>query len=129
MSMTTMGKKKMNRWQAALLAGVVLAGGALAVPQAASAASGTKTCGNDGYSCSTTVTAKKGHLSFRVVDAPYTKGSTSYTVKMANGSKLCSGKITFNGASKTCSTYGYKGKVTISVSKGWSSGVRILSSY
>lgn len=130
MSMTTMSKNdttkaKKSRWAALALAALVMAGGTVAVPQAASAA--TKTCGGDSYSCSTTVSAKS-KITIRVIDTSYNKKSKSYTVKTAGGTTMCSGKITVNGGSKACYLGGYKGKVKITVSKDWFTGARITTS-
>lgn len=122
MSMTT---KKKNRWAALALAALVVAGGTVAVPQAASAA--TRTCGGDAYSCSTTVQAK-GKITIRAIDTTYRTKSKSYTVKTLGGTTMCSGKITVNGGSKACYLGGYKGKVKITVSKDWSPGMRITTS-
>jgi hypothetical protein len=130
MSMTTMAKTdrtkaKKSRWAALALAALVVAGGSVAVPQAASAA--TKTCGADGYSCSTTVSAKS-KITIRAIDTSNRTKSKSYTVKTLGGTTMCSGKITVNGGSKACYLGGYKGKVKITVSKDWSAGARITTS-
>lgn len=130
MSMTTMSKTdttkaKKSRWAALALAALVLAGGTVAVPQAASAA--TKTCGVDSSICSTTVQSKY-KLSIRVVDTSYRKHTQRYTVTSAGGTKMCSGTITVNGASKACYLGGYKGKVKVTVTKPWFEGSRITTS-
>ena len=118
-------KTKKNRWAAIALAALVVAGGTLAVPQAASAA--TKTCGDDSYSCSATVQAKS-KITIRAIDTTYAKKSKSYTVKTPGGTTMCSGKITVNGGSKACYLGGYKGKVKITVAKDWFPGMRITTS-
>ncbi|MBQ3358395.1 MAG: hypothetical protein IJG47_05785 [Microbacterium sp.] len=118
-------KTKKNRWAAIALAALVVAGGTVAAPQAASAA--TKTCGGDGYSCSTTVQAKS-KITIRAIDTSYAKKSKSYTVKTLGGTTMCSGKIVVNGGGKACHLGGYKGKVKITVSKDWFPGMRITTS-
>lgn len=122
MSMKT---EKKNRWAALALAALVVAGGTVAVPQAASAA--TRTCGGDGYSCSTTVQSKS-RIDIRAIDTTYRTKSKSYTVKTLGGTTMCSGKITVNGGSKACYLGGNRGKVKITVAKGWSPGMRITTS-
>ncbi|MFS0853689.1 hypothetical protein [Microbacterium sp. 179-I 3D4 NHS] len=122
-------KTRKSRGAAVLLAGLMIAGGAVALPQAASAAETYKTCGGDGYSCSTTVTAKQTTISFKVVDTRRTPNGQKYTVKTGSGSTICSGTVTVNGGGKTCSLFGYKGKVTVSVAKGWSTGSQLKVSY
>jgi hypothetical protein len=131
MSMMTMSNKKKStksRWAAVMLAGLVVAG-SVAVPQAASAAETYKTCGGDGYSCSTTVNAKQKTISFKVVDTRRSANAQKFTVKTASGSTICSGTVTVNGSGKTCSLFGYKGKVTVTVAKSWSTGSQIKVSY
>lgn len=118
-------KTKKNRWAAIALAALVVAGGTVAVPQAASAA--TKTCGWDGYSCTMT-TSDSGSITFRAYDSWGNTYSTRYTVKTGGGRTLCSGKITVNGGSKTCSLSGHSGTVRITVSKEWSKNLRIVTS-
>jgi hypothetical protein len=131
MSMMTMSNKKKStksRWAAVMLAGLVVAG-SVAVPQAASAAESYKTCGGDGYSCSTTVDAKQRTVSFKAIDTRRSANAQKFTLKMANGSTICSGTLTVNGSGKTCSLFGYKGKVTLTVAKGWSTGMQVKVSY
>jgi hypothetical protein len=122
-------KTKKNRLAALALAALVVAGGTVAVPQAANAAVSYKTCGYDGYSCSTTVTAKQSTVSFRVMGSHMATSSQRFTMSTASGNVFCSGTITVNGAGKTCSLFGYKGKVKITVSKSWATGAQIKASF
>ena len=121
MSMSTMGKKKMNRWQAALLAGLVVAGGVVAVPQAASAATVTTTstvCTSYASSCAKTKTARHGLIVFEADEQGFRKVNRSYTVKTTGGRTLCSGTITVNsGNPRQCKTGSYRGNVKLSIRK------------
>ncbi len=118
-------KTKKNRWAAIVVAALAIAGGTVAVPQAASAA--TITCGWDGYGC-TLITSASGTVSFRAYDSWGTKYSSRYTVRTKSGSLICSGSLTVNGGWKTCSLFGYKGEVQIRVTKAWEKGMRIVTS-
>ncbi|MFJ2367737.1 hypothetical protein [Microbacterium sp. NPDC087665] len=113
-----MTKKKTSRWQALMLAGLVLAGGAVAVPNAATAApvkSSSQMCSTSVKSCSHTVRAKN-EVWFRVV-SPGASPTLSYTVKTISGRVLCRGTITPNHGNRSCWFGTYTGSVTIKTTK------------
>lgn len=122
---TAGGRTWKSRFAALALAALVVAGGAVAAPQAASAA--TRTCASDGHSCTMSTNAS-GSVSFRAIDSWGAKYGSRYTVKTAAGTPLCSGALTINGGWKTCSLFGYKGTVKITVAKSWSKNLRIITS-
>ncbi len=121
---TAGGRTWKSRFAAVALAALVVTGGAVAAPQAASAA--TRTCADDGYSC-TMSTSASGSVSFRTIDSWGAKHGARYTVKTAGGTTLCSGTLMINGGWKTCGLLGYKGTVKITVAKSWSNNLRIIT--
>ncbi len=117
MSMTTITKKnsmkKTGRWQAALLAGLVLAG-SVAVPQAATAANKTQAhCGSASSTTCQLTTKANGAIHFRVTANVSRTKAMPYTVKTSSGRTLCSG-TTKTGSLKICS-FRYSGTVKVSV--------------
>lgn len=113
--MFTMTKKKTSRWQALMLAALLLAGGTAAVPQLAEAATTSTTCAYSWGTCQLKIKVG-GFVHFRVkaVTAPGTK--ISWTVQASNGRRLCSGTMTA-GSSRMCS-FKYSGTVTITAYTG-----------
>ncbi|MFK0403092.1 hypothetical protein ACIQTT_12230 [Microbacterium sp. NPDC090225] len=114
-------KKKAGRWQALALAALLLAGGSIAVPQAADAAGGSF-CNDGKRACQTTTMAKKS-VKFRI-SAPLPAGSKlRFSVTSLNGAALCSGYAKV-GSTRTCS-FQYYGKVRIKVPASFVSWVSI----
>lgn len=131
MSMMTITKKnsmkKTGRWQAALLAGLVLAG-SVAVPQAADAATTKSTTCSKWYSssdCAVWVTPKK-YLSFRI--ATDSDKTHRFTVRAASGRLLSNGMLR-SGGSTAVYLAGYTGKVKITIQDRWGVQEKIIASY
>ena len=121
MSMTTIGHgrkeatKKKGRWQALLLAGLVLAS-AVAVPQAASAVTQSKGC----YIGSTSCSLKVKTLDHRILLTTSSYGINTearYTVRTNGGKLLCNGTIKHGGSTKGCYFPNYDGAVKVTISK------------
>ena len=93
--MLTKTKKKANRWQALALAALVLAGGSIAVPQAANASTiHTKDCSWDASVCKTRVTVKKTGASTRHLYIRFSTPSSGYrVVDLSRGKVLCKGQF------------------------------------
>jgi hypothetical protein len=130
MSMTTMTKnnttKKKGRWQAALLAGLVLAG-SVAVPQAADAATKSTTCSKwqSSSDCAVWVTPK-GHLNFSIkTDSNQTH---RFTVRAPSGKLLSSGMLR-SGERTEVYLAGHTGKVKITIQDRWGVQEKIVASY
>lgn len=121
--------KKKGRWQAALIAGLVLVG-SVAVPQAAGAASTTESCSSyfTPGDCAVWVNAKND-VEFRISStAP--RGAHRYTVRTPGGRLLCSGTITPNqNFSRNCWFGTYTGKVKITIQKKHGAPIKIHATY
>ncbi|MFK0403093.1 hypothetical protein ACIQTT_12235 [Microbacterium sp. NPDC090225] len=125
MSMKT---NKKNRWVGLALAALFVAGGVVAMPQAASAATVTTnstTCTSHASTCSKTKTARHGLIVFNATDPWMNKHSQRYTVKTDSGRMLCSGSITVNGGARQCLTGSHRGNVKVTISKQESRSIRI----
>lgn len=130
MSMTTMTKnntaKKKGRWQAVLLAGLVLVG-SVAVPQAADAATKSTTCSKwySSSDCAVWVTPK-GHLNVLIkTDSDKTH---RFTVRAANGRLLSNGMLQ-SGERTQVYLAGYTGKVKITIQDRWGVQEKIVATY
>lgn len=112
-------KTKKNRWAAIALAALVVAGGTVAAPQAASAYTQTATCAKwfSTDQCATYVNAKKS-VKFRL-STDSNQGSHRYTVRTPGGRLLCKGDIAPNAGSRSCWFGTYTGRVKITVENKW----------
>lgn len=125
----TKKKTKTSRWQALVLAALVLMSGSIAMPQAADAAtvkSSSKECRSSAATCILKVKARND-VYFRV--AATSDGTSRYTVRTPGGRLLCRGTITLNHGNRSCWFGTYTGPVAITVSKEWSTFIRIHASY
>ncbi|MBQ3358396.1 MAG: hypothetical protein IJG47_05790 [Microbacterium sp.] len=113
----TQTKKRKGRWQAVLLAGLMIAG-SVAVPQAADAAWGHKSCPGSRV-CIVAMTASKPVLTIRARGKYYL--THNYTVRAADGELICRGRLqTAWGASQTCRLDGHiRGRIRVTVAQGW----------
>lgn len=100
--MTSLAKKMTDttgkrRWQALILAGMVLVGGSVAVPQAADAApmsTRSQTCGMSSNDCVVTIKMTKTGASARSLYFKTTGfGNHDYALRTSSGKRLCSGRI------------------------------------
>ena len=112
----TKTKTKRGRWQAVLLAGLMIAG-SVAVPQAADAATGHKSCPGS-RTCLVAINATEPVLTIIAV-GEYDL-THNYTVRAANGELLCRGRIQtkFAAPPTKCRLHGY-GRVRVTVAQGW----------
>lgn len=117
---------KKGRWQAALIAGLVLAG-SVAVPQAADAATKSTTCSKwqSTSDCAVWVTPKK-YLSFRI--ATDSDKTHRFTVRAASGRLLSNGMLR-SGERTEVYLAGYTGKVKITIQDRWGVQEKIIASY
>lgn len=113
--------RKTPRWQALALAALVLAGGSIAVPQAASAAANSTTCTTVWFtgSCQVKIKAPYGVVQFRATATVPRGAKMAWNMKTASGKTLCKGTMT-SGSWRSCS-FSYRGTVTVKVSTGLSS--------
>ena len=118
-------KTKKNRWAGIALAALVVAGGTVAVPQAASASSSNVTCSNWATSCSTSVTAS-GSVKVRA-SANTPNGWYRFTVKTSSGRTLCDRSLQLNQSYTSCSLGSYSGRVNVRVDKPWGSSMRLYA--
>ncbi|UPL13896.1 hypothetical protein [Microbacterium galbinum] len=112
----TKKKKRKGRWQAVLLAGLMIAG-SVAVPQAADAAWGHKSCPGSRV-CIVAMNTTRPVLTIA------TRGkyeiAHKYTVRTAGGKLLCSGRTaTYWEKYPRCNLKGYIGRVRVTVAQGW----------
>jgi len=109
--------KKRGRWQAVLLAGLMIAGTA-AVPQAADAATGHKSCPGS-RTCLVAINMTKPTL-YIIAVGKYDL-THNYTVRTADGELLCRGRIQtkFAAPPTKCRLDGYVGRVRVTVAQGW----------
>lgn len=124
MSMTTMAKTdttkaKKSRWAALALAALVVAGGTVAVPQAADAATLTSTCSKwfSQSDCSIWVNAKN--------DVRFKR----YTVRAPSGRLLCKGNIMPNQGTANCWMGTYSGRTKITVQDKWGVVEKLVATY
>ena len=121
MSITTMKKK--HRWATFALAALVVAGGTVAVPQAASAYTEMNTCRYTN-TCSLMVHTTQQDVRFTIKGEGYTV--ERYTVRTPGGRLLCRGTLlTFSP--KKCYFGTYKGRVKITVTQNPYSWVSITA--
>lgn len=116
MSMKT---DKKNRWAALALAALVVAGGVVAAPQAASASTQTSTCAkwSSTDQCAMYVNAKHD-VRFKLT-TDRNDGAHRYTVRTPGGRLLCKGSIAPNAGSVNCWFGTYTGRVKITVQDKW----------
>lgn len=116
MSMKTNRK---TRWAGLALGALLVAGGVVAVPQAASAYTQTAACAKyfSMDQCAMYVNAKK-EVAFRV-DVDSNRGSHRYTVRTPGGRLLCKGDIAPNRGTVNCWFGSYTGRVKITVENKW----------
>lgn len=121
---TNTEKPKTRRWQALALAALVLAGGSIAVPQAADAATNShQKCVNESYAvCKQRITVKKTGAYARTLYVH--KGSyfnfrhEFRVVDLSRGKVICSGTL-MNGEWKRCSVPNRSAVLSIEVHKAW----------
>ncbi|MGN7966336.1 hypothetical protein ACTJKK_09680 [Microbacterium sp. 22179] len=107
--------KKKGRWQAILLAGLVLAG-SVAVPQAANAVTTTQGCYFGPTSCSVKVKTSQ-HRILLTTTSYGINTEARYTVRTNGGKLLCKGTIKHGGSTKGCYFPNYDGAVKVTISK------------
>ncbi|MGN7966334.1 hypothetical protein ACTJKK_09670 [Microbacterium sp. 22179] len=111
----TQTKKRKGRWQAVLLAGLMIAG-SVAVPQAANAAWAKKSCPGSRV-CIVAINATKPVVGIMTSGKYYI--SHNYTVRTAGGKLLCRGRVATNTVGPICNLDGYRGRVRVTVAQGW----------
>lgn len=121
---TNTEKPKTRRWQALALAGLVLAGGSIAIPQAADAATNShQKCVNESYAvCKQRITVKKTGASARTLyvhKSSYLNSSHKFrVVDLSRGKVICSGTLV-NWDRKRCSVPNRSAVLSIEVYKTW----------
>ncbi|MCK2030386.1 hypothetical protein [Microbacterium galbinum] len=130
--MLTKTKKRANRWQALALAALVLAGGSIAVPQAADAATTRMDCNSSLLTrCTQRITVVKKKPG---IPAPVLYINTSFSffghsfrvVDQSRGNKVvCSGNLSGTGEAKRCSVPNRTSVLTVHVYKQWWEGIGI----
>ena len=117
--LTKSNAPKTRRWQAVVLTALVLAGGSIALPQAADAAvqhQGSTPCKISASTCSATGKLRTS-IGFQYLSLA--KGKAQYTVKTPQGRTLCSGKVSPNKLT-ICRNLSYVGPVKITLKKSTS---------
>jgi hypothetical protein len=129
MSMTTALKNKKNRWAALALTALVIAGGSVAMPQAASAATLTSTCSKWASSSDCSIWVKASNDVRFKLTTDSNHGAHRYTVRAPSGRLLCNGTIAPNQGTVKCWLGSYTGRTKITVQDKWGVAEKIVATY